>query len=106
MPSNDESVLAIPTIQCPSCKYTLDLSGSKVGKYTKAQRKRIEDEGRNMTASTSNYRQDPTGEDNPSSFPEKEFMLVTCSNIRCEQYNKIKVLELPKLRTPSVKIEL
>lgn len=38
MPSNDEVVLGIPSIQCPSCRFSLDLSGKPIEKFTKEGR--------------------------------------------------------------------
>jgi len=31
---------------------------------------------------------------------------VTCENHRCEQYNKIKVLSIPRLAVASAKVDL
>ena len=59
MPSNDEVVWGIPSIQCPSCNNMLDLSGKKLEKYSKAQRKEFDEA--NQCATSSNYRQpEPT----------------------------------------------
>ncbi len=39
MARNDEVVLGIPHVQCPSCGCTFDLSKNRFDKFTKAQRK-------------------------------------------------------------------
>lgn len=109
MPSNDEVVLGIPSIQCPSCQQMLDISGKKFEKFTKAQRKEMH--GNVNTYARGDYRQAapdpfPTGEDERSQAAEKTLVVVSCENHHCEQYNKIKVLELPRIKTPSIKVDL
>jgi hypothetical protein len=103
MPSNDEVILDIPNARCPSCDFVLDMSARRIDKYTQAQRKRMNNQANQST--TLSYRT-PAPEDVPSDFPEKNFIVVTCSNFHCEQYNKIKVLQIPRLHTPSAKVEL
>ena len=106
MPNNDEVVLGIPSIQCPSCYYTLDLSGPKIGKFTKAQRRRSDEASQNQRATSDRFHREPDGEDMPSGAPEKILVVVTCGNPHCEQYNKIKVLQLPRITVPSAKVDL
>lgn len=109
MPSNDESVFGIPHIQCPSCGSTVDTSKNRIDKFTKAQRKRMtQSENTYGETQQRNYSPDPfpNGEDKPSEFPEKNFIVVSCSNFHCEQYNKFKVLKIPRIHTPSVKVDL
>lgn len=106
MPSNDEVVLGIPSIQCPSCYCMLDLSGPKIGKFTKSQRRRAEEANRNQCATSDRFHRKPDAEDLPSSAPEKVLVVVTCGNPLCEQYNKIKVLQLPRITVPSAKVDL
>ena len=43
MPSNDEVVFGIPNIQCPSCQQVLDCSGKRIDKFTKDQRRKMND---------------------------------------------------------------
>jgi hypothetical protein len=31
---------------------------------------------------------------------------VTCNNYHCDQYNKFKVLQLPRIKTASAKVDL
>jgi hypothetical protein len=110
MPSNDEVVFGIPNIQCPSCMQTLSLNGQKFEKFTKAQRRKMDQEQNTYAASPARYyerRPSPTDpEDLPSERAEKVLVVVTCENTRCEQYNKIKVFQLPLIKTPSVKVDL
>jgi hypothetical protein len=107
MPSNDEVVFGIPQIQCPSCRQILDVSGKPIEKFSKAQRKWSEESTQNQYATTSDrFHREPDTEDLPSAGAEKVLVVVTCANTRCEQYNKIKILKLPRIYTPSVKIDL
>lgn len=103
LPSNDEVVWGIPSIQCPSCGHLLDISGPKLEKFSKAQRKAFGEETNQQ--SSGSYRQ-PAAEDLPSTRAENTYVTVTCGNHYCEQYNKFKVLKLPRIHTPSVKVEL
>jgi hypothetical protein len=107
MPSNDEVVWGIPSIQCPSCGQVLDVSGKKMGKFTKQQRKDME-QGENTYSTAGSNQRDPfpNGEETRSQQAEKALVVVSCENFRCEQYNKIKVLELPRIKTPSIKVDL
>jgi hypothetical protein len=106
MPSNDEVVLGIPSIQCPSCRYVLDLSGKPIEKFTKGQRRRAEEESRNQCSTSTRTQRAQDAEDLPSSAPQKVLIVVTCPNPHCDQYNKIKVMELPRIKTPSAKVDL
>lgn len=107
MPSNDEVVLGIPSIQCPSCRYVLDLSGKPIEKFTKKQRKQADEESRNQCVSTADrFHREPDAEDFPSTAPQKVLIVLTCSNTRCDQYNKIKVMELPRIATATAKVDL
>lgn len=102
--SNDETVWAIPSIQCPSCGFTLDLSGTKVEKLSKAQRRKMDQDSRAGGSYSAMDSSDP--EMNPSVRGEHTFVLVSCSNHRCEQYNRFKVLRIPKIVTAAVKVSL
>ena len=107
MPSNDEAVFGIPQIQCPSCQQLLDIRGKRIDKFTKQQRKRMDETTNTYSTSGSHVRDPfPTGEENPSESAEKNYVIVTCQNHHCDQYNKIKILKLPRLYTPSVKVDL
>lgn len=110
MPSNDETLLGIPSVYCPSCGSLLDTTKHRADKYTKQQRKQRH--GSNTNAcdyqAMGTFRSDPfpTGEDSPSEAPEKNFVIVTCTNERCDQYNKFKVMKLSRIYTPSVRVDL
>lgn len=112
MPSNDEVVFGIPNIQCPSCQQVLDCSGKRIDKFTKDQRRKMNDAPNTWNAEsskpyTSGGRDPfPTGEDATSEAAEKNYILVTCNNHRCDQYNKFKVLQLPRIKTASAKVDL
>jgi hypothetical protein len=112
MPSNDEVVFGIPQIQCPSCQCVFDLSKNRIDKFTKAQRKRMTtSENTYATADSSKpytpHRDPfPNGEDFPSEAPEKNFIVISCGNIHCDQYNKFKVFKIPRVHTPSIKVDL
>lgn len=114
MASNDEVLWGLPMIQCPSCQFTLDTSGAKVEKYSKAQRAtRHPDtyafESHTEKACIQTVGKPRTlfdGEDQSSGFAENVFLVLSCGNERCEQYNKIKVLRMPRLHAPSVKVDL
>jgi hypothetical protein len=105
MPSNDEVVFGIPSIQCPSCRNTLDVSGKTIEKFTKSQRRRF-DEQSQFATTADRFAREAHPEDTPSNAAEITLVVVTCMNGRCEQYNKIKVLELPRIKTPSIKVDL
>jgi len=111
MPSNDEVVFGIPNIQCPSCGNVQDLSKNRIDKFSKQQRKKMHGgvnyEGRFSGDAASPQRDPfPNGEDSPSEAPEKNFIIFSCENHHCEQYNKFKVLKIPRIHTPSVKVDL
>jgi len=113
MPSNDEVVFGIPSVQCPSCmQLFLVSSDRRIDKFTKAQRQRMT-QATNTCATvdsskpyTSHRDPFPNGEDAPSEAPEKNFIVISCGNIRCDQYNKFKVFRIPRIHTPSVKVDL
>ena len=105
MASNDESVWAVPSIQCPSCGYSMDLSGQKIGKLSKKQREDLRKQ--NLYGTTTSSREsNEDSEMRPSEAAEHTFVVVSCGNHRCEQYNRFKVLRIPKLETPVVKVSL
>lgn len=110
MPSNDDVILDMPSATCPSCGCLFDLSKNRFDKYTKQQRKQMNQATNYESASTPTrgYSPDPfpTGEDTPSEAPEKNFVVLSCGNMHCDQYNKFKVLRIPRLATPSVKVDL
>ena len=111
MPSNDEVVFGIPNIQCPSCGNVQDLSKNRIDKFSKQQRKRMTQTGGSYTSENTPYSTTgrdpfPNGDDSPSEMAEKNFIVVSCGNIHCEQYNKFKVLKIPRIHTPSVKVDL
>ena len=105
MPSNDDVVWGLSTIQCPSCGFTLNVSGEKLHKFSQQQRKQMYSTNQCNTSSSS-YSRHPELEDISSAEPENTFVVITCGNCRCEQYNKIKVLRVPRLSAPSVKVDL
>jgi hypothetical protein len=39
-------------------------------------------------------------------MPDNNFIVVSCENHFCEQYNKIKVLKIPRLDVKTAKFEL
>jgi hypothetical protein len=84
----------------------LALNGPKLEKFSKAQRRRFEEAQMNQCATSDRFRREPDAEDLPSQKAEKVMVVVSCENVCCEQYNKIKVLELPRIKTPSVKVDL
>ena len=99
MPSNDEVVFAIPQIQCPSCQHVMDMSKGRIDKFTKAQRQRMNQETNTCETResgkpyTSHRDPFPNGEDTPSEAPEKNFIIISCGNTHCDQYNKFKVFK-------------
>jgi hypothetical protein len=106
MPGNDNVVWGLPNIQCPTCRFAME-TGTPFQKRSKKQRKATENtaaEGSYTTASSG--RREQWSEDSPSEFPDNTFIAVTCPNERCEQYNKFKILRVPRIETPSAKVEL
>lgn len=109
MASNDEVVWGLPQIQCPTCQNALQLDrGNMLHKLSKEQRKRKYGDGSNCTQSSTRDRlaREPNIEDVPAENAENTFVVVTCDNERCPQYNKVKVLRIPRLSAPSVKLDL
>ena len=111
MASNDDVVFGVPQIQCPSCQQLLDCSGKRLDKFTKEQRRRMTQSentygGDSSTPRTQRNEPFPNGEDAPSEAAEKNYILVTCQNYRCDQYNKFKVLQIPRIKTASAKVDL
>jgi len=108
MPSNDEVVFGIPSIQCPSCQSVMDISKGRIDKYSKKQRKQLNSADGCSTTSQRSYSPDPwpTGEDAPSTMAEKNFIVVSCGNMHCEQYNTIKILPIPRIAVASAKVNL
>ena len=107
MPSNDEVVLGIPDVYCPTCGATFDTSRNRIDKFSKQQRKRMTS-GDSCNATSLGYSPDPfpTGEDVPSEEPEKNFVVLSCNNLHCAQYNKFKVMKIPRIYAPSAKVDL
>ena len=111
MPSNDDCVMGIPQIQCPTCACMLDVSSTRrIDKFSKAQRRKMQ-QAQNVTGSTRGDKpyqfNEPTApEDMPSEAPERNFVLASCGNHHCDQYNKFKVLELPRIKVSTAKVEL
>jgi hypothetical protein len=110
MPSNDEVVFGIPQIQCPSCGQILAMEfRRRFDKFSKAQRKEMY-RATNTAASGSNeaswMRREPDAEDAPSTQPEKNYIVTSCDNGMCDQYNKFKVLLIPRIKTASAKVDL
>lgn len=107
--NNDDCVLGVPNIQCPSCEFMLELNGKKFGKFSKAQRRKRHGaiRGEQVNAeSTRGYSPRVDDEDGPSDFPERVFMCLSCPNELCEQYTKFKVMELPKVKVSTAKVDL
>jgi hypothetical protein len=104
--SNDDVLLGVPNIQCPSCMSTLCTTNyQRIDKFSKKQRKQRHQKGGQYYGET--VRSDtPMPEDIPSEAPENNFVVVSCSNEICEQYNRIKVLRLPRIECPTVKVDL
>ncbi len=102
--SNDEVLLGIPNIQCPSCMSSLCMTSyQRIDKFSKKQRKQRHQKGYYAETVQSDT---PMPEDSPSEAPENNFVVVSCGNETCEQYNRIKVLRLPRIECPTVKVDL
>jgi hypothetical protein len=98
MLNNNDCVLASHNVECPSCGMMLASHGPRIHKSSKRQIKaQLQSEYIPLTAQNGNA---------PSERPERTFVLVTCDNYLCEQYTKFKVLELPRIKTPSANVEL
>lgn len=106
MASNDDVVLGIPQIQCPSCQQLLDCSRPQIHKFTKRQRRDQNRENCTVDGRYATISRQPDAEDVPSTAAEKNYLVVTCDNPRCEQYNKIKVMPIPRLAVASAKVDL
>lgn len=103
--------MGLPNIQCPSCQYVIDCSGRQIEKLSKTQReRRYNTNGEAWTPEAAvgipRKRTSFDGEDEASEFPENAFLVVSCGNERCQQYNKLKVLRIPRIHTPSIKVDL
>lgn len=107
MPSNDEVVLGIPTLLCPSCQSRFDTSKPHVEKFSKRQRDAMRSETNQSNSSKSaGPLSSFNGEDGTDHTPEHSFLVLSCPNQYCQQYNKIKVFRIQRVHTPSVKVDL
>ena len=109
MPSNDEVVWGLPQIQCPTCQNVLQVEGrNQIHKLSKEQRKRKYGEGMSYTNMQAEGRmtRDPDIYDVVQDVPENVFVVMTCPNEICPQYSKLKVLRIPRIHTPSIKLDL
>lgn len=103
--NNDDCVIGVPSIQCPSCGFALDLIGPKIGKLSKRQRKEFEKiQDMYSTSSSVNGVDDDAPRVGKSEHPERTFVVVSCGNHRCEQYNSFKVIEVPRIKTATAKV--
>lgn len=107
MLNNNDCVLGMPHMQCPSCKQTFDLSKNQIDKLSKRQRKAMLDDRRSYGFATSSNRSgDDSPKSTPSEMPERNFVVVTCHNVDCDQYTKFKVLELPRIKASTADVEI
>lgn len=83
----------------------LELNGKKFGKFSKAQRKEML-KGESVTLGARGYSPSVDEEDRCSESPERVFMCLSCGNIRCDQYTKFKVMELPKVKVSTARVDL
>lgn len=113
MPSNDEVLWGIPNVQCPSCQAILDCAtGNRlISKFSKAQLESRHGSAdswqaspQSVSAGTKRTRFDYV--DQGSTEPENSFIVVSCGNECCQQYSKLKVLRIPRIHTPSIKVDL
>lgn len=105
MPSNDEVVWGLPQLQFPTCENHLHMN-QKISKLSKQQRREKYGDGESTMKFSPRDYPTPHVEDCPSNHPEATFLVVSCDNERCPQYNKIKVVRIPRLSAPSVKLDL
>ena len=84
MASNDDVVFGIPQIQCPSCQQLLDCSRPQIHKFTKRQRRDRDRENCTVGGSYATISRQPDAEDVSSTAAEKNYLVVTCENHRCE----------------------
>ena len=101
MANNNDVVLGIPSMQCPSCRSVLELTKC-VDKMSKTQIRSM----RGEHAIGGAYQVSVPRPDDPSQCPEKNYIIVSCGNFQCEQYNKFKVVEIPRLKAPSAAVDL
>lgn len=106
MASNDETLFAIPQISCPSCQCVMDLSRNQFQKLSKEQRKALHNQNTYATTSRNYDNSRPDSDMEPDDAPEHTFVVVSCSNHYCKQYNRFKVCKLPKIAAPSIKVSL
>lgn len=82
---DDEELLAIPSYSCPECRFIMDMSKQ----FDKMGRKEIRDRR--------------SGGDG---HHDVNLVVVTCGNYTCSQYNRFKVVRLPRVKCATIEVEL
>ena len=82
---HDEELLAIPNYFCPGCQSMLDVSKG----FEKMSRKAIREQ-----------------RSNGSACYDVSLVIVTCNNYHCAQYNRFKVVRLPRVKCATVGVDL
>ena len=81
----DEELMAIPIYSCPGCLTPLDISKG----FEKMSRKAIREQ-----------------RSNGSACYDVNLVVVTCNNYHCAQYNRFKVIRLPRVKCATVGVDL
>lgn len=79
MSSNDNVVLGVPVIYCPSCNGVLGVDMQL--RFNSLPEERV-----------AQMKKDGIGE------PGKSYVLVSCEDEHCDQHHRIKILQVPKLK--------
>ena len=83
---DDEELMAIPNYSCPSCRSLMNISSNQFDKFSPSQ------------ANEARHGRDACADVN--------LVVVSCSNYRCTQYNKFKVVRLPRVKCPTAEVDL
>ena len=86
MHTHDEELLSIPNYFCPGCQTSLDISKRR---FEKMSRKAIREQRSDDTACY-----------------DVNLAVVTCNNYHCAQYNRFKVVRLPRVKCATVGVDL
>lgn len=109
MARNRDAVHALSTYLCPECGNQFDLRRDKwITKRSKAQRRRDSEHGEysRATTSSSSVTYTVAGSHDNCDTDDNAFVIVTCDNRSCSQYEVVKVIRIPRVGTASTELTL
>jgi hypothetical protein len=106
VPDNKDVVHAIPSYFCPGCGYQFSITrdrwvSKRSKRLLKQDREQVHVEA--STRSSDTIRFDEYGLPEPN---DNDFVVVTCGNHTCSQYDKVKVIRIPRVVVPSTTLNI